>query len=463
MTNFNTVVLFDVENLLGEPSRWKQAATELSFNDIIAQLRRDDSGLIGDFAVSRAYANWGLQFMGALRREMTENGVEPRQIFAYDAAAKRNAADIELVIDALDLAYSRPGVSTFVLVTRDGGFSSLGRKLHELGKAVVVCADAQCSKALRAVADSFVELPAPEEGLLVVDTPRDTGEVLKAIDLGKEGERALDQARKAAIREIDALARREQARLDGEGILLQSVGQVFASEVPSLAVARSAYPGLRSSSSGRSTTRRTASSPSPPRPTDLGIDSGCVRATWPTLCCRRSSGARRASPIASISTGCSRAKASRSCACPRPMRRRRSCARWRRAMSRTRRSRRSSAAPPKTLTGSVSTADVKFTVLALAQTDVMVGEPANMPMSDRRYTLVGGTRTFGQLRGAPEHAARQARKARRDRRLSPAATRVEVAIVLHHRAPAARVAAAPAHRGCPARRCRRPATARRSR
>ena len=88
MTNFNTVVLFDVENLLGEPSRWKQAATELSFNDIIAQLRRDDSGLIGDFAVSRAYANWGLQFMGALRREMTENGVEPRQIFAYDAAAK---------------------------------------------------------------------------------------------------------------------------------------------------------------------------------------------------------------------------------------------------------------------------------------------------------------------------------------------------------------------------------------
>ena len=150
MTNFNTVVLFDVENLLGEPARWKQAATELSFNDIIAQLRRDGSGLIGGFAVSRAYANWGLPFMSTLRREMTENGVEPRQIFAYGAGAKQNAADIELVIDALDLAYSRPGVTTFVLVTRDGGFASLGRKLHELGKAVVVCADAQCSKALRA-------------------------------------------------------------------------------------------------------------------------------------------------------------------------------------------------------------------------------------------------------------------------------------------------------------------------
>ena len=145
MTQFNTVVLFDVENLLGAPSGWKQAAAELSFGDIIAQLRRDESGLIEGFAVSRAYANWSDPSMGTLRREMTENGVEPRQIFAFDPRGKKNAADIELVIDALDLAYTRPGISTYVVVTRDGGFSSLGRKLHELGKAVVVCADSKCS------------------------------------------------------------------------------------------------------------------------------------------------------------------------------------------------------------------------------------------------------------------------------------------------------------------------------
>jgi hypothetical protein len=108
--------------------------------------------------------------MATLRREMTENGVEPRQIFAYDGAAKKNAADIELVIDALDIAYSRPGINTFAVVTRDGWFSALGRKLHELGKAVVACADDDCSKALRAVADAFVSLPAPDEGLLVAET-----------------------------------------------------------------------------------------------------------------------------------------------------------------------------------------------------------------------------------------------------------------------------------------------------
>src|SRR3954453_7596681 len=206
MTGFDTVVLFDVENLLGDPSGWKQAATELSFGDIIAQLRRDESGLIGGFAVSRAYGNWGLSFMSTLRREMTENGIEPRQIFAYDGAAKKNAADIELVIDALDLAYSRPALSTFVLVTRDGGFSSLGRKLHELGKAVVVCADGKCSKSLRAVADAFVELPAPEEGLLVLPQPEVKEGAVGGGDCGPDGEQLLDDARDAVLAEIDAAA-----------------------------------------------------------------------------------------------------------------------------------------------------------------------------------------------------------------------------------------------------------------
>ena len=59
--SFDTVVLFDVENLLGHPKGWKEAATELSFGDILAQLRLDESGLTGRFAVSRAYANWSLQ------------------------------------------------------------------------------------------------------------------------------------------------------------------------------------------------------------------------------------------------------------------------------------------------------------------------------------------------------------------------------------------------------------------
>jgi hypothetical protein len=35
MTAFDTVVLFDVENLLGAPTGWKKAAAKLSFGDIL--------------------------------------------------------------------------------------------------------------------------------------------------------------------------------------------------------------------------------------------------------------------------------------------------------------------------------------------------------------------------------------------------------------------------------------------
>jgi hypothetical protein len=390
---FNTVVLFDVENLLGAPSGWKQAAAELSFGDIIAQLRRDESGLIEGFAVSRAYANWSDPSMGTLRREMTENGIEPRQIFAFDPRGKKNAADIELVIDALDLAYTRPGISTYVVVTRDGGFSSLGRKLHELGKAVVVCADSKCSGALRAVADAFVELPAPGEGLMVVDEP--ATDAVQGGDLGAQGERALDDARAAAIREIKALASREGEHFKKQGVLLASVGQVFASAVPSLAVARSAYPGLREFLQWALATTpycvfadgshfrlglrtsRVADDALPPldrRPPRVTDEVDLYR----LLVSQGKPFLRLPSPD--------------------------TAAQVLRAISKSGIQNKELASVindiADDLAGKVSTAEVKFTVLALAHSDAMDGTPASAPMSDRRYTLVKETRAFPKLRAA---------------------------------------------------------------
>ena len=141
MTAFNTVVLFDVENLLGAPAGWKKAAAKLSFGDILTQLRRRRVG--GDWRVRRQPC---VRELGAGVHGHAAPGDDRERCRASTdlrvrQSRHKNAADIELVIDALDLAYLRGGLSTFVLVTRDGGFSALARKLHELGKTVVVCAD----------------------------------------------------------------------------------------------------------------------------------------------------------------------------------------------------------------------------------------------------------------------------------------------------------------------------------
>src|SRR5207247_2208435 len=49
----------------------------------------------------------------------------------------KNSADIRLCVDAMDLAYSKEHINTFVVVSGDSDFSPLVSKLKELGKHVI--------------------------------------------------------------------------------------------------------------------------------------------------------------------------------------------------------------------------------------------------------------------------------------------------------------------------------------
>src|SRR5206468_2121398 len=52
-------------------------------------------------------------------------------------SAKKNATDIRLAIDALELVFVRPEIGTFILLSGDSDFSSLVIKLKEYGKYVI--------------------------------------------------------------------------------------------------------------------------------------------------------------------------------------------------------------------------------------------------------------------------------------------------------------------------------------
>jgi hypothetical protein len=52
-------------------------------------------------------------------------------------ASRKNAADIKMVVDALELAFERGYISTFVLCTGDSDFTPLVHKLRELNKRVI--------------------------------------------------------------------------------------------------------------------------------------------------------------------------------------------------------------------------------------------------------------------------------------------------------------------------------------
>jgi uncharacterized LabA/DUF88 family protein len=159
---FNTAIFYDIENLLKGYSFSQRMIVNLSLSQILEEIRRTEK--IGQIAVQRAYANWSDPRLAIMRGEINELGIDPIQVFGFSREPKKNAADIQLAIDAVDLAHVRPALEVFVIVSGDGGFASLAKKLHEYGKTVIGCAyRSSASSTFQAVCDAFVWIPDPEE------------------------------------------------------------------------------------------------------------------------------------------------------------------------------------------------------------------------------------------------------------------------------------------------------------
>ena len=120
------------------------AALLIDFDNVTMGIRSDLSKelknlLSSDFikgkvAVQRAYADWRRypQYIVPLAESSVDLIFAP----AY-GSSKKNATDIRLAIDALELVFTRPEIGTFILLSGDSDFSSLVLKLKEYGKYVV--------------------------------------------------------------------------------------------------------------------------------------------------------------------------------------------------------------------------------------------------------------------------------------------------------------------------------------
>jgi uncharacterized protein (TIGR00288 family) len=89
----------------------------------------------GRVVVRRAYADWS--YFDDDRRMLTRSHVELIDIPQRMGASRKNAADIKMAVDALELAFERDYISTFVLCTGDSDFTPLVHKLRELNKRVI--------------------------------------------------------------------------------------------------------------------------------------------------------------------------------------------------------------------------------------------------------------------------------------------------------------------------------------
>jgi uncharacterized protein (TIGR00288 family) len=122
----------------------------------------------GRVVVRRAYADWS--YFDEDRRMLTRSHVELIEIPQRMGTSRKNAADIKMAVDALELAFERDYISTFVVCTGDSDFTPLVHKLRELNKRVIGVGVAESTSALLPPAcDEFlyydrlegVEVPAP--------------------------------------------------------------------------------------------------------------------------------------------------------------------------------------------------------------------------------------------------------------------------------------------------------------
>jgi uncharacterized protein (TIGR00288 family) len=88
----------------------------------------------GKIVAKKSYADWSrfAPYTAPLHEAAIELIEIPRR-----AQSGKNSADIRLCVDAMDLAYSKEHINTFVIVSGDSDFSPLVSKLKELGKHVI--------------------------------------------------------------------------------------------------------------------------------------------------------------------------------------------------------------------------------------------------------------------------------------------------------------------------------------
>ena len=90
--------------------------------------------LKGNIVVKKAYCDW--ERYKEFKGNMHEAAFELIEI-PHVRMSGKNSADIRMVVDALDLCYTKSHVDTFVIISGDSDFSPLVSKLRENNKTVI--------------------------------------------------------------------------------------------------------------------------------------------------------------------------------------------------------------------------------------------------------------------------------------------------------------------------------------
>jgi uncharacterized protein (TIGR00288 family) len=199
--------------------------------------------LKGNIVVRKAYCDWDRykEFKAAMHEAAFELIEIP-----HVRQSGKNSADIRMVVDALDLCYTKPHVDTFVVISGDSDFSPLVAKLRENNKLVIgIGVKNSTSDLLTRACDEFIYY----DDLVREDASKKRRRAPKAAKAPSKGSAAAspksgeDERRQEALdyvmETVEALAdeRGEQERIWGS-----QVKQALKRRMPGF---RESYHGFR--------------------------------------------------------------------------------------------------------------------------------------------------------------------------------------------------------------------------
>ena len=109
----------------------------------------------GRIVVKRAYGNWKKRNLNKWENELKRLGIKAEQQFDY--VSGKNATDMALVIDAMDLLSSN-AFDSFVIVSSDSDFTPLAIRLHESGANIIGIGVLTTPESFRNACDDFLFL-----------------------------------------------------------------------------------------------------------------------------------------------------------------------------------------------------------------------------------------------------------------------------------------------------------------
>lgn len=136
----------------------------------------------GVASVKRIYGDWTGPQLGGWKKILLDYSIQPIQQFAYTKG--KNATDSSLIIDAMDLLYTRR-FDGFCLVSSDSDFTRLASRLREEGLTVYGFGEEKTPRPFVAACDKFIYIELLREEAVVPVGADTSSSLVAAADTAK--------------------------------------------------------------------------------------------------------------------------------------------------------------------------------------------------------------------------------------------------------------------------------------